>query len=468
MRTIRTPATSTARALGRLFVLSLMVTATAACTDWTTFHGGPDRAGFQRFETQLSVDTVASLSESHRFPDAYVPPVIVNGVLYTLGSKLSAFDVAHGSGCAGTPSTCAPLWTADAPNSAALTVADGTVFVVSNQGAGLRAYDAAGVNGCSGSPRVCQPLWTSVGFAVGPGSPVVVNDTLYVTGIGIGIGNGGPLIFAFGARGLTNCGGTPRTCTPLWTTVAPAVTNGLAYGTVAVANGIAYIAADNTLYAFDATASTCAGAPKICAPLWNASVPGSQSGQVYSTPSVGDGAVFIGGTLNGTLYAFDAAGTRNCSGVPKTCLPLWTASTSAVISSSAAVANGVVYLVSTNGSLAAYDASGETNCSGNPKSCLPLWRTAVLSNGGQVATSSPAVANGVVYFVTTDGSTYSLDAVDASGVKNCAGTPRICTPLWSTTPGGSTWGSPAVVHGSLYVDNWFDRTVRAYALASTS
>ena len=45
----------------------------------------------------------------------------------------------------------------------------------------------------------------------------------------------------------------------------------------------------------------------------------------------------------GSLYAFDAAGTTNCSGTPKTCAPLWTATTGST-TASPAVANGVVYV----------------------------------------------------------------------------------------------------------------------------
>ena len=63
-----------------------------------------------------------------------------------------------------------------------------------------------------------------------------------------------------------------------------------------------------------------------------------------------NGIVYVGGnnigptrpTL-GKLYAFDAAGTVNCSGTPKTCAPLWAATTGALWESPA-VANGVVYV----------------------------------------------------------------------------------------------------------------------------
>ena len=59
---------------------------------------------------------------------------------------------------------------------------------------------------------------------------------------------------------------------------------------------------------------------------------------------------------------------------------------------SPAVASGVVYFSARGGSdLEAYEANGVTGCSGSPKVCSPLW-TATL-NGG----SAPTVADGIVY-----------------------------------------------------------------------
>ncbi|MEP6624382.1 MAG: right-handed parallel beta-helix repeat-containing protein, partial [Acidimicrobiia bacterium] len=101
---------------------------------------------------------------------------------------------------------------------------------------------------------------------------------------------------------------------------------------------------------------------------------------------------------DGRLYAYDSAGTTNCSGVPKTCLPLWTATTGGAITSSPAVANGVVYIGSADHTLTAYDAAGTTQCSGVPKTCSPLW---TATTGGAVS-SSPAILAGVVYVGADD------------------------------------------------------------------
>src|SRR4029077_14463805 len=133
--------------------------------------------------------------------------------------------------------------------------------------------------------------------------------------------------------------------------------------------------------------------------------------------------------------AFSAAGTTSCSGTPKSCFPLWTALTGATgpdLQSSPAVADGIVYVGSgfyPAGTLSAFDAAGTTNCSGTPKTCAPLWTAPTLGGVG----SSPAVGNGVVYVGTNGGGSY---AFDAAGNTNCSGTPKTCAPLWTASAGG--------------------------------
>jgi outer membrane protein assembly factor BamB len=161
---------------------------------------------------------------------------------------------------------------------------------------------------------------------------------------------------------------------------------------------------------------------------------------------VANGVVYAGSN-DGKLYAFDAAGTTNCSGSPKTCQPLWTAATGGN-NPSPAVANGVVYVGADK--LYAFDAAGTTNCSGSPKTCQPLW-TATLPEAD--ATWAPAVANGVVYVGSDDEFTSSVAAYDAAGTTNCSGSPKTCQPLWTASTGGfgSSASSPVVSHGVVYV-----------------
>ena len=129
------------------------------------------------------------------------------------------------------------------------------------------------------------------------------------------------------------------------------------------------------------------------------------------------------------------------------------------IESSPAVANGVVYVTVDDGHLYAYDAAGETNCSGTPGSCSPLWSAPTGTIGGQY--SSPAVANGVVYFGTPN---HQLLAFDATGTQSCGGDPKTCSPLFESADLGlAVASSPAVANGRVYVGDNFGR-VHAFAL----
>jgi outer membrane protein assembly factor BamB len=61
--------------------------------------------------------------------------------------------------------------------------------------------------------------------------------------------------------------------------------------------------------------------------------------------------------------------------------PLWTATTGNWVGGAPAIANGVVYVGSDDDHLYAFDVAGTTNCSGTPKTCSPLWKAAT---GGDV------------------------------------------------------------------------------------
>lgn len=128
-------------------------------------------------------------------------PAVANGVVYVgsfYDAKLNAFAAA---GC-GAP-TCQPLWRGDAGTyvNSSPAVAGGRVFI----GAGdalLRAFDAAGCGG-----PMCQPLW--FGTAPGPqatieSSPMVANGVVYV-------GENNNRVYAFKAAG---CG--KRVCNRIW------------------------------------------------------------------------------------------------------------------------------------------------------------------------------------------------------------------------------------------------------------
>ena len=265
-------------------------------------------------------------------------------------------------------------------------------------------------------------LWGADTGSGSGGSPAVIGGVLYV-------GNTSGRISAYDASGTTNCSPTPfgsRFCQPLWTASTDS-----AVSEVAVAGGKVYAISQNgTLYAYDAAGQTnCTGMVKVCEPLWTAA-----AGSSGSSPVVGGSRVYV---MNGSrlLQAFDAAGGT----------PLWTAqvppSVGASSSDSPAVAYGRVYAGN-----AVYDAGGVTNCSGDPTVCAPLWR---VSEGGRL----PVVANGILFaggsVPSGGGPALPLQAFDANGTTNCSG--GVCAPLWTVDLGGAIFGGPAVVNGVLYV-----------------
>ncbi len=348
-------------------------------------------------------------------------------------------------------------------------VANGVVYVGS-PGGQLSAFDATGTTGCSGSPKVCTPLWTgSTGGAI-YASPAVSNGAVIVAA------NDGK-IYAFDAAGSTNCSGSPKTCTPLWTATTGS-NNSLGMSPV-VSNNVAYVGgANGVLYAFDATGTTgCSGSPKVCTPLWTADV----GSQVTDSPAVADGSVFVP-TMSSGLKVFDAAGQTNCGGVPKVCLPLWVSSDTT--ESFVSVANGKVY--TSGAGMEVFDEAGVTNCTGSPKTCTPLWTTPASLFGidarpavtpttvyvggdafdaagikgcsakicnplwsyGTNDNASPSLANGLVYMASADASG-GLVAFDATGTRDCSGTPIVCAPLFFDNT-GIIESQPVIANGKVY------------------
>jgi outer membrane protein assembly factor BamB len=441
------------RSLPRRGALLVVFVLVAAGCDWTSFGFGNGNTHDNPTETAIGVGNVAKLKVAWTSVPSdqsfSTSPVVATGRVFVGSTQLHAYSANGSTGCSGSsPKTCVPLWIADpsggnaAGDFSSPVVKDGVVYAVwddfFSSDADVYAFDAAGSIGCSGSPKFCEPLWkaSAAGVVKFSSPPKVVNGVVYV-----GAADG--TLYAFDAAGSTGCAGTPvRTCAPLWT----AATGREIDATPAVVNGIVYVgAADGRLFGFDAAGSTgCAGTPvKTCAPLWKAATAGAISG----SPAVANGVVYVGAT-DGTFYAFDATGGAGCSGVPKTCAPLWTAS---VIASGAfpAVANGIVYVGADTDDqhpgLSAFDAAGSTGCSGVPKHCQPLW----TAPGHLGVTESPTVANGVVYVGDQDTRVYAYDAAGSTG---CSGIPKVCGSLWSfSTPHGSVHASPVVANGFVYV-----------------
>jgi len=219
-----------------------------------------------------------------------------------------------------------------------------------------------------------------------------------------------------------------------------------------VANGVVYIGtSDGRLMAFDATGVTsCTSAsPRSCLPLWSTAM---SSQAITSTPAVADGVVYIGTQL-GVVEGFDAAGVTSCVGVPKECFPIWSSTNVGPITSSPVVANGVLYIGSTDDDLYAFDAAGTTACTSD----CPT-RSAYRTSGRVI--SSPAVEGTTVYVGSDDGNLY---AYDADGVQGCD-VERQCAPLWVGPTGGAVRSSPSVVDGRVFVGS-DDATLYAFDAA---
>jgi outer membrane protein assembly factor BamB len=272
-------------------------------------------------------------------------------------------------------------------------VANGVLFAGSDNG--LYAFDAKGVTNCSGTPKMCAPLWKSQDTQTAA-SPAIADGIVYSSS------ESGKLE-AFDAKGVTNCSGTPKICSPLWT-----VSAGGGDSSPAVANGIVYFGGGDDLNAYDANGVVnCSGTPKVCTPLWSAGA------GVTGSPTVANGIVYTD-TLNG-LAAFNAANGA----------PLWQAGLNCVYcDSSPAVANGVVYVGGgITSRLYAYDAtSGQLKWSFHARDFVR---------------SSPSVANGVVYIGTFDWNVYGLDAVTGA-------------TLWTFNTGSTVFSAPAIANGSVY------------------
>jgi outer membrane protein assembly factor BamB len=134
---------------------------------------------------------------------------------------------------------------------------------------------------------------------------------------------------------------------------------------------------------------------------------------VTSSPAVANGVVYVGSDDH-KLYAFNAA----------TGALLWSFTTGGTVHESPAVANGRVYVGSDDHKVYALNAA----------TGALIWS---YPTGGQVA--SPAVANGLVYVGGSfDHKVYALNA--ATGAL-----------IWSYTTGDSVASSPAVANGVVYI-----------------
>lgn len=193
------------------------------------------------------------------------------------------------------------------------------------------------------------------------------------------------------------------------------------YSSPTVADGVVYIGSDDhSLYAFNAVTGDL---------IWS-----HKTGrEIRSSPAVADGMVYFGSD-DYNIYALDA-GTGDL---------IWNFTTEQVARSSPAVADGVVYVGEGPHKILALDASNGALLWNYTKSSSP-WPVGYV-------TSSPAIADGMVYIGSYDQNLYAFNVSTGDLV-------------WNFTTADYVFGSPAVHEGVVYVGSWDDNL---YALNATN
>lgn len=174
-------------------------------------------------------------------------------------------------------------------------------------------------------------------------------------------------------------------------------------------------------------------------------------GPIVGSPAVAGGAVYVA-SLDTYLYAIDEDTGKE----------IWKFKSRFPIASTPAITDDTVYFVSSTGALAALDRT-----SGQPKwvfaaeferrfeaknlhGYAPAQQT--MPDAWDLFTSSPAVAEGKVFFGSGDGGVYAVDS--ATGILQ-----------WKFSTGDVVHASPAVVDGTVYIGSWDSRL---YALDAES
>ncbi len=163
-------------------------------------------------------------------------------------------------------------------------------------------------------------------------------------------------------------------------------------------------------------------------------------GYVISSPAIAHGTVYVGSD-DGFLYALDE-GTGKL---------FWRFATGSRVASSPAVEDGAVYFGSYDGNFYAVNAAdgellwkfktgGEHRFEGTHlHGSLPVAE--VMPDPFDVYLSSPAIWSDGVYFGSSDGNIYALDA--KSGAER-----------WKFKTGDVVHASPAIADGTVFIGSW--------------
>jgi outer membrane protein assembly factor BamB len=353
--------------------------ASGLLVNWPKFGFDLCNSGYNPYEHILSVTTVGNLTVSWKSwmgnqakGSSLTSPTVANGTVYVGSSDYNVYALNANTG--------ALLWkyATNGRVYSVPTVANGRVYF----GSSNNDHNVYALNATTGAL-----LWTYTTTSYGVGSPTVAGGAVYV-----GSFDSDSILYALNAD----------TGTLLWQfqgpfkMASPAVVNGVVYtasgydalalkastgellwtydtglevfNSPAVSNGIVYITgSDGNAYALDAVTGAL---------LWKY----MSGGYTSSPPVVANGVMYFG--RDGNVYALNAS----------TGVPLWTLSAGGA---PAAVANGVLYLVSRNdGNLWALNAS----------TGVLLWKSTIEP----YVDSGPAVVNGRVYIGSGRGYLYSF------------------------------------------------------------
>jgi eukaryotic-like serine/threonine-protein kinase len=195
------------------------------------------------------------------------------------------------------------------------------------------------------------------------------------------------------------------------------------------------VAAQNTFHGNHARTGVYAspGPTKLSGIRWTFKT----AGPIVSSAAVAEGVVYIA-SYDGFLYAIDQETGRE----------KWKYKSRMPIASSPAVDGGTVYFVSSAGALAAIELA-----TGKPKWVFVteferkfearnlhglLSSAQTIPDAWDVFISSPAVADGKVYFGSGDGNAYAADAQSGS-------------LQWKFATNDVVHASPAVVNNTVYI-----------------
>jgi outer membrane protein assembly factor BamB len=304
-------------------------------------------------------------------------------------------------------------------------VAGGQVFLGGDNGK-LMAFPTS----CQTAGGTCDPTWEGTFSGVTRMSaPAVANGKVFVTGLGRDL----EFLLGFPQSGTGSActDATPPTCSP-FVKYGPAGDGSVAYATQSaptISNGLVW--ASSGPFTGDAgNVDLLSGADETTSPgvQWSTILPGNNG--TASNVAVADGMVFVKTSANSLLAYPTAAPNADV-------MPLWSVSDPYAGQAGPAVANGVVYSPGGDGNLYAYSATTGAR----------LWEGRVPGGG---PASTPAIANGFVYMTqahATAGQTSKLYAFSANG---CAAT--TCDPAWTGATGGKqATTSPTLANGLVYV-----------------